>query len=547
MNKEFNIIQYDDKIEYHDFSVEHIKPALIENFHIKDSDIHIYPEHSLDNLKNKIISENKIDLLILDIIQENPDGSKTEVAYEILNNPIIRQKIISNRVPIIIYSIYDDKAIDINRFIGEDNIKFEIIRKQWKVEPRFPALVLSVLKKLIPNSLNNEFEFQYSRDNQTLSSIYFLGKDTITAIFAKFLEKQGIVLNDKNIIVEAITPGLSGAQILKVSYDDSNILLKISNNKLSIQNEFRNLKSFYKDLRSIVSIRFTDINPEELSSNGYYGIIYELIEKSQTLFSLLLNETVSKKEIETYLSKIFSEVCLQKFYSKTKIEYKTINQIIFNSFDPFRVNMVINSVENLENILKQYSHNYSLDISLITSIVKLHSFSKICDEKLKNTKNNIVFSHGDLHSNNILIDKINNQSILIDPGNCDYMHWSLDISRLIVDLLLRGIDLNSIKYFELSPINTWLIDVEKIITEKNPQLSSSEEYNNRLFTAINWLRSNLPIIHKNRYTEMEFQLGLASEFLRASYKTISLPPGKRVLALLSACKAVSIANDNFII
>ena len=120
-----------------------------------------------------------------------------------------------------------------------------------------------------------------------------------------------------------------------------------------------------------------------------------------------------------------------------------------------------------------------------------------------------------------------------------YKHWSTDICKLIVDLFIRGIDIDDYKYFSLSTIEEWCPQAKQLI--KGIELSNSKPDGFRI--AINWLVANAKNIFP-QYEQWEFQLGLALQFLKSSYKTMTLPPGKRVVCILSACSAIIEANNN---
>ena len=162
----------------------------------------------------------------------------------------------------------------------------------------------------------------------------------------------------------------------------------------------------------------------------------------------------------------------------------------------------------------------------------------------KAKEKNLILSHGDFHAKNLLISSTNRPTI-IDTGGFCYDYWCSDISRLIVHLFIEGIDNGTYDFFDIDKQIERIKTVKKIIEGDEIEVESDALGNNGFINAINWLRENAISIHTTDfYTDWELQLNLGLEFLKASYKTITLPPGKRVLALLSACEAFRIAEKS---
>jgi hypothetical protein len=149
-------------------------------------------------------------------------------------------------------------------------------------------------------------------------------------------------------------------------------------------------------------------------------------------------------------------------------------------------------------------------------------------------------SHGDLHSENILVDQ-RARPWLIDPGDIDILPWPSDIARLAVDLIVAGLDADH-STPEWDGLERWLTLVIRYIARQPLRTSDTDAPNQRVPATLEWLRDHVHFIHEihdQDEAEAQFRLGLAIEFLRASYRMSELSTPKRVLALLAGDIALS--------
>jgi hypothetical protein len=135
--------------------------------------------------------------------------------------------------------------------------------------------------------------------------------------------------------------------------------------------------------------------------------------------------------------------------------------------------------------------------------------------------------HSDFHSRNILVN--NNKSIfLIDTGLIDKNYWCADICRLIVDIFINKIDKGEREFYDIDLISENIDLGHKLIQfEQIPLIRKNEN----AIHLLNWLIEWVEKIYDGYFLKWQFQLGLMKEFLQMTYRTGSVPPNKRAIAL----------------
>ena len=516
------IIHWDDQDIYE--GLENFLSSIVEESGFKLE--YIFYKQSVDFEKDMLSVE--YDLIILDI----KDSEDNDTGFDLLNSISNRY---NNKIPILIYSKHPGVLENIGDFRRKHKLKIEFINKNHSRNPDFKDELRDKLSKLleIKESL---IDFDCNNDFKTQAAIFDIGEETIGQLVASFVKRNPHYAN-KQVIVKAITPGFSGAHVLEIKFDKISRLLKISKNRKSLLEEHNNLSTYSDFLRSITKVGAENIPPEDISVDGWYPIFYEFVPFPNTLLKFL-NDNPKKDLIENILNKIFSNNGILNLHGETKNTNKRINENILNDLDERRKLFIINAINSLKPILAKYPDCY--DDGLLMGIVDQHSYKKINNRSEASTPLQIL-SHGDLHAENILIDDSDN-SIIIDLGNVAFKHWSCDVARLAVDLFVRGVDQNTIGFYKLNSINKQLKEFKNFIEGNNMTNPTKASGNRGYVYALNWIRNNIACIHSDKYSEWEFLLGLAVEFLKASYKSISTPPGKRAFAILAACEAVKKAN-----
>ncbi|MFA6598954.1 MAG: phosphotransferase [Ignavibacteriaceae bacterium] len=524
--KKFKIIHWDDDRLLEGFMAGTIKSILIE-FECEIDKSEFCVSH-LDFITK--IKAEKFDLIILDIENE---PTKTDIGFELLNEIITLYK---NSIPLLIFSRFPRVLEKIEEFRREYKLNIEFINKGQRSEPTYHQRVKEKLKSLLNLGLSDIILVPFN-DFNTKSAIEILGLHNLQSIISNYLSYKPFIKKD-DVNIKAIAPGYSGAFVLEMIFGSISKLLKISHDKSAILKEYENLNLYSTLLPSTIKTDYERNEPTQYSAEGWYPIIYEFVSYSSTLF-MFISDYQDKQKIEGVLNNLFSNERLLKLYSQKQKCTIPINENVLEDIDSVRASYIMNSINILEPILQKYPAYFDQDI--IDSITEHHSYKSISKVKIVNPNSVQILSHGDLHSDNILVDSLG-FPIVIDPGSISYKHWSYDINRLLVDLFIKGFGYNTILYFDIESIENDFSISKKIIDRKKINLDTTNQSNNGFIIAINWITQNVSRLYEENFSEWEFQLGLGLEFLKASYKSISLPPNKRVLALLAACEAIRKAN-----
>lgn len=160
-----------------------------------------------------------------------------------------------------------------------------------------------------------------------------------------------------------------------------------------------------------------------------------------------------------------------------------------------------------------------------------------------------VYSHGDLHCGNVLVYSGRSPSaVMIDWSEFGLRDWTTDVSRIHVDVLLRGINSSTDSMFWDS-LMLWRAAISSVssLSSSNFDIVVNEEIMNN-FRVASWITSNLSEFAapsalgapESEYL-WQWHLALAAEFLRGSYQEDMAPP-VRFAALLAAYDQISIAE-----
>ena len=535
--KTIRIIHWDDDPKVKAFLDSDI-PKALNNYSISVDEALFFIDK--DQFLRSLDS-GQFDLIILDIhTHENP-----EAGLELLTDIIRDYK---SSIPVLIYTWCDNYIDKVNYFKTKHDLKIKLLPKKLKSSGDFADELNSCLIELL-NLKPKLPEFTHHNDINTLHTISKIGLTNISGIISELIR-----ISDKNELskkvkcVKAITPGYSGAYILVVEFETYSKIFKISNNFEQIIKEYNNLTEFSQQLKSSIKVDFERIEPDKLHFNGWYAIVYEFIPYLTDLFSWLseIRDIKKEQEIIEVLEKIFSDDGLPSLNKLSLEKELPLNENILLDMDSSRVAYINSTINELDAILKCNNFETCCNkAKFLDLILEQHTFGYISSSKIEKPSSIQYLSHNDLHANNILLDKWN-QPKIIDPGNVSMKHWSSDISRLLVDLIIRGLDKKCIEYFKLETIEKWLLPIITFVKGKDGDIEiPKNDVNTGFLIAIRWLLRNVKNIYSGGiYEEWEFQLGLAVEFLKASYKSLSLPPGKRVLSLLLACEAIKIAEEN---
>ena len=468
----------------------------------------------MDDLKT-----DNYDLLILDMYE----GGKNEGKDVLLS---IKKRHINLSVIIYTTGSLPENQINYNQLKKEYDFFIDIIIKGDNGED----LSKSIEKLVFDQTQIDYFELYDEDDIFLRSEIIAIGKKNINEILYNI--KQVKAIKDK-FIIERMTSGLSGAAVFKLKYGNQSSVLKISRNKDVLEKEHKRAQKLYTQFPSRFRI---NIDGKEYQNDKVLAILIEDVEESTPMFDWLIKNQ-GKNEIESFFNNLFLSNGLKDHYKKRRNKIKESKFThIFTKFNDIRFSMVRQAIKELEPIIESKEFEES-DIKNFISNGCFIKFDKadLLDGKYKKE---LVLSHGDFHSNNILIK--GEHPVIIDTGGIEYDYWCMDICRLIVHLFIVGFDKNTYNYYDINQIDDNLKITKKIIEQQSIELDG---VNDGFINAINWLLKNGAIIYDDLFSKWEFQLGLMKEFLQTSYKTNFIPPNKRAIALLSAYQCMLAANE----
>lgn len=530
--KEIKVFHFDNEETESSFCGNALE-TLGKNYNI---DVKFVSATTIPNSEN-ILKQNGIDLIIIDLLVG------TEVLGERILSFLSGNK---SQTPVWILTHASELDVDLNNLKKRYNIVTAVIKKTHNLDElkdKFSEF-LELNELLIDESIQNSDKSDYKLQ----SDINTIGQNDLSALIIKLKSNNEKKYNIKKI--GQFSSGLSGAILFEAFYEDhlgnkKSILLKTSKDKTAIEKEYNNI-SLYDGFPPRLRIDYLGILKTILTTERVAAIVIENAKNSKTLFKFLIDTNTKPEDIINVLTNIFLNEGLSQFYKDNLRDKEKFIDSCLNDLDIRRISYIKRSIEELEPILKLYKQYYNEELlnSILgdKSYLKLRANNLIKEEFFKYK----VLCHGDLHSKNLLVSNFKNPTIIDTGGiNPKGAYWCFDVARLIVNLIMEGIDYNEIEFFKLESIEKW-ISQSVIVIEGVHQLEISNENspNKGVFSAINWLRSNVENIYIGFYEPWEFQLGISVEFLKASYKSISLPPGKRALAILAACEAVRIANKS---
>jgi hypothetical protein len=462
------------------------------------------------------------DLLILDLVDQ-------KTGYEGEN--VLKHNV--GNIPTLIYTSTGDQVM------------FDLQEKQEEypfilgklVKLRTGENLQSFIKHYIfqKNLAGPLFSLYNENDLILINSLITIGESNFNEIIYQIGQK----LNKNNFIIHRMTSGLSGAILFKIEIDGKFSVLKLSKETDKLKEEHKNAVELYHKFPNRL---INHIDYEEFYSydKQVLGILLKEVDNSQTLFQLLMTSSTSKNKIENFLKNLFiDEQGLQNHYQNNQQNLSDWTSI-FNKISEQKIHLIKTAYDELKPILQKYYNLF--DIEDFRRLAVIHNYNKLnktelLDEKFKKR---LILSHGDFHSKNILVQS-GHHPVIIDTGSIKYQHWSLDLCRLVVNLIINGIDFSQIEYFELESIKRYIVIVNKVLNRESIELDG---VNDNTIHAINWLIKNFSKIFESDFDQFEYQLGLMKEFLQVSYRIDTIPPNKRTFALIAAHKSMIAANNN---
>ena len=534
MNKnEINVFHFDNEPTESSF-VGNALETLGEKYNLK---VNFQSATTIEESK-KIILGTQFQLIIVDLL----------VGDEVMGERILtflEDK--QSQVPVWILTHASELEVDLNALKKKYIIVSEVIKKTHNLDELkdIAAKFLERNELLIDDALKNTDRSDY----QLQSDINLVGIENINTIIIRL--KTNKVKKYSISRIGQFSSGYSGAIIFELFYLDESgnqksILCKISKNREAIEKEYNNVK-LYEEFPPRLKVSYLEELKHVLATDKVSALVIENAKNSTTLLKYLLNKSTTTTQIEEVFSSIYFEDGLSQFYKDNPKGKEKFIDSCLNQLDFGKISYIKKSIRELTPILKL--HPKYFDDALLNTILGDKSYSHLRKDNMTEDKffKNRILSHGDLHSKNLLISNIKYPHIIDTGGmNASGSFWCYDISRLMVSLLLEGIDFEDVAFFKLESIKKWINQAIGVIKgDEELIMDSSTNSNINISHSLKWLRKNVITIYHGYNDEWEIQLGLALEFLKACYRSESLPPGKRAFAILAACEAIKISNTSF--
>jgi CheY-like chemotaxis protein len=353
-----------------------------------------------------------------------------------------------------------------------------------------------------------------------------------------------------DIAISFVRAGYSGAAVVRVDFDTAQlpsqpsnhhtVLLKISKENVTLADELRaNIDRFPPE--AFVPFFKTD---RPVQSGQWYAIASDFKIGAETIAEWLTRKRPDA-DVEKQLQELFLDPGgLTETYRKQDTQHELHPSTAFwNMLTPSRKARILESLEYLEPLAKRHNPDSTIDLANVTRFLEGREAVARLPESKAFDGAAFCWSHGDLHTRNILITPRGPR--LIDPGSIKFLPWAADIARLAVDLFVARWDSQSNgQDHEWDLTREWYTATHAFMS--GDALSEPETSPNRnLAVALSWIRHHVFSICgvDAASAEWEFRLSLGVEFMRASYRWQDLPTPKRVLGLLAASDALRLARQ----
>lgn len=377
----------------------------------------------------------------------------------------------------------------------------------------------------------------WDRRNSSLSKVIeVVGEEHIVKLVSRFLSDQCKIRRFFHV-----QTGLSGAVGLGVECDllprrrgqirNRSLVLKLSRDRNLIQREYERRRETVHFPQGLFP-KYVDVPPQ--NNGGWHAIAVNYVRCAETLRRWLFTPSATPIALKGVLGGVFLNPGLKMVYGSSSrndaVQYDVALQSVLTTSRSARILLALDELSSharahdswatfVENRVRRFVQEGRIEGRVAT-----HIPSQVCFTR----------SHGDLHSENILVDQ-RARPWLIDAGDIDMLPWPSDLARLSVDLIIAGLDTEDAND-EWGELDRWLLLAIKYIVGGPLGNCESNTSYQRVYDTLEWIRGHVHLIHDFRNkaeAEQQFRLGLAIEFLRATYRVSEFSTPKRVFALLS--------------
>lgn len=428
-----------------------------------------------------------------------------------------------------------------------------IDRRQKEIE-NIVALLLSrgILTPLQGNLVLQD-DIQEAR---TLGAVEQIGRVTLDAFASHFA-----ILGSKKYSVTAMSPGLSGAKIFRVTYadnvnllGDTSLLLKVSRDRESLLGEIAAFKTHIVDhrrrIKNAIAAPLENFQ-QPIEINGWFAAGFECVSDSISLLDWVdKSELGQVTTVTQMLDDLYNREGLTQLYIKTRADSRNMIDGLFEGLlTKYRVMAIREAILELNQLIAEFWPTQILSHSSLESLLSSRMVGKHSASQLNRIQIEFNLSHGDLHGRNLLVQMRGKlpQIRIIDLASMGTKPWTVDTVRLCVDLALSCWDRGPASY-RWTSVPTWECVADLLICGQLTEGVIAAAKNEATVAALVWLYTNRFLangIKETANSKGQYLVSLAIELLRASYRVADLTAPKRAFALVAATKAIRAAEQVF--
>ncbi|MEU6024673.1 response regulator [Micromonospora sp. NPDC047134] len=248
--------------------------------------------------------------------------------------------------------------------------------------------------------------------------------------------------NDATLTVRHLAAGRSGAYVCKVVREEpgeavESFVLKIGLDRAALEAEKAANRAAARTLRSHVLVRLDrDLKRDEAS--GYSAIAAELVDDAVTLGEWLQRPGTTVEQVITLADELHGHQLIHLLQKNLCREALTADWLTMSPVLRLRVYDALNAYAE---VWKDERGAGQRDTEEMAAVIRAFVESGVLPATAKERLGNrVIHAHGfgDLHSANVLVQVTDSpRALLVDASNYAVHHWATDVTRLLVDLVLR--------------------------------------------------------------------------------------------------------------
>lgn len=364
--------------------------------------------------------------------------------------------------------------------------------------------------------------------------------------------------NATSVQITSLSPGLSGAKILKLMFKGSEdfgsrrVLLKVSRDRAALAGERQKYADHLlaPDRRVISKVVRPIGGIDKIAEHdAWHAIAFQCAEPALSFNEWLQDPTTTTEMVHAVLENLFNEDGLSDMYTSTAHDGENAAESVASSLlSDYRRMAIVEAMSELKPLAQKYAGDAWVDWGDLSTFVVDSRINGVDSRTDRKPVRNCL-THGDFHGRNLLVVRKGSrfEPSIIDLASMKRAIWCTDVVRLIVDVYLSGWDRGSASY-EWTNVAAWVRDIGVVVRSMSGASRDAEEIdgNARVRDALEWIyerRFAIAGLSEDSHRHGEFSLCLAAEFARAAYRVADLTAPKRAFALVAAAALIKDAKS----